>query len=266
MIPNRTADSAPVPVRSIRRPIRRPLVIIPTYNERENLPLILRRLHAAVPTIDVLVLDDASPDGTGAVAAGIAAADARVHVLHRTAKAGLGAAYLAGFAWALAGDFDAVVEMDADGSHAPEELPALLAAASDADVVLGSRWVTGGRVRNWPASRQLLSRAGNLYTRLALGVNLSDATGGYRILRRGVLQNLDLDGVSSQGYCFQVDMVWRAVRAGFEVVEVPITFTEREIGESKMSASIVREALLSVTRWGFTQRARQVSQLVRAAR
>jgi dolichol-phosphate mannosyltransferase len=171
-------------------------------------------------------------------------------VLHRPAKDGLGAAYLAGFARALQGDYQLVVEMDADGSHAPEDLPALLDAAADTDLVLGSRYVPGGRVQNWPAHRWWISRTGNLYSRLALGVPIRDITGGYRVFRRQVLEELDLGAVSSQGYCFQVDMAWRAVLAGFRVREVPITFTERERGASKMSSAIVAEALWRVTCWG----------------
>lgn len=226
------------------------LVVIPTYDERENLGPVLSRLHAAVPAADVLVVDDASPDGTGAFADELAAADPRIRVLHRTEKTGLGAAYLAGFETALRGEHQVVVEMDADGSHAPEDLPALLDALREADLVLGSRYVPGGEVVNWPAHREWLSRGGNLYSRLALGVPIRDITGGYRVFRRQVLEELDLSAVSSQGYCFQVDMAWRAVQAGFRVREVPITFVERELGTSKMSGSIVAEALWRVTRWG----------------
>ena len=226
------------------------LVVIPTFDERENLGPVLTRLHAAVPDADVLVVDDASPDGTGELADEMAAADPRIRVLHRTEKAGLGAAYLAGFAVALQGEHQVIVEMDADGSHAPEDLPAMLAALTDADVVLGSRYVPGGQVLNWPAHREWLSRGGNLYSRLALGVPIRDITGGYRVFRRQVLEELDISSVSSQGYCFQVDMAWRAVQAGFRVREVPITFAEREHGTSKMSSTIVAEALWRVTRWG----------------
>ena len=223
------------------------LVIIPTYNERENLPLILDRLLRAVPAVHVLVADDGSPDGTGQIADERAAADDRIHVLHRTVKEGLGAAYIAGFGWGLERGYDVLVEMDADGSHAPEQLPRLLDALHHADVVLGSRYVAGGTVVNWPKRRELLSRGGNLYSRFALGVRIYDITGGYRAYRAEVLRTLELDQVASHGYCFQVDLAWRAVQAGFRVTEVPITFTEREIGESKMSGGIVREALLKVT-------------------
>jgi dolichol-phosphate mannosyltransferase len=233
-------------------PGRRVLVVVPTYDERDNLAPILDRLHAAVPSADALVVDDASPDGTGALADTLAAADERVHVLHRPAKEGLGAAYLAGFAWGLDRGYDVLVEMDADGSHAPEELPRLLAALADADVVLGSRWVPGGAVVDWPRRRELLSRGGNAYARLMLGLPVRDATGGYRAYRREVLAGIKLDGVVSAGYCFQVDLVLRAWRAGFRVVEVPIRFVERVNGVSKMDRSIVAEALWRVTAWGLT--------------
>jgi len=234
--------------------LERVLVVVPTYDERENLARTVTRLRTAVPDADVLVVDDASPDGTGAVADALAAADGQVHVLHRRAKEGLGAAYVAGFAWALSHDVDVVVEMDADGSHAPEELPRLLDALVDADLVLGSRWVPGGAVRNWPPHRLLLSRGGNAYVRLVLGLPLQDATGGFRAYRRAVLTALPLDRVHSQGYCFQVDVAWRAWRAGFRVVEVPITFTERVAGVSKMSREVVVEALWRVTWWGLSTR------------
>jgi dolichol-phosphate mannosyltransferase len=242
------------------------LVVIPTYNERDNLEPLLSRLHEVAPAAHVLVVDDASPDGTGELADKLAAADERVRVLHRPGKAGLGAAYLAGFAEGLQGSYEVVVEMDADGSHAPEDLPTLLAALGDADLVIGSRYVPGGRVVNWPTHRQWLSRGGNLYSRLALGVPIRDITGGYRAFRREVLEELTLGDVASQGYCFQVDMAWRAVQAGFRVREVPITFTERERGSSKMSQTIVAEALWRVTRWGaarLLQRVRRPGGSVR---
>lgn len=234
------------------------LVVIPTYNERENLTTVVSRLRGVLPHVSVLVVDDGSPDGTGDIADELASADERVHVMHRTEKAGLGAAYIAGFRWALARDYAVVVEMDADGSHAPEDLPRLLDALLDADLVLGSRYVAGGRVVNWPKRRELLSRGGNLYSKLALGVRVNDITGGFRAYRRAVLEKLDLDTVASQGYCFQVDLAWRTVRARFRVAEVPITFTERELGVSKMSGNIVREALLRVTQWGLGHRMEQV--------
>jgi dolichol-phosphate mannosyltransferase len=232
----------------------RVLVIVPTYNEIENLERILDRLHASVPDAHALVVDDGSPDGTGELADKLAAADPRVHVLRRTAKTGLGAAYIAGFRWARANGFDVVVEMDADGSHAPEQLPQLLTALADADLVLGSRYVPGGEVTDWPAHRLLLSRAGNRYTRWALRLPLNDATGGFRAARAELIDQLPFDDVASQGYCFQVDWAWRAVRAGARVTEVPITFSERTLGRSKMSGSIVREALVRVTVWGLQDR------------
>jgi dolichol-phosphate mannosyltransferase len=232
-------------------------VIIPTYNERENLGLIVGRLHAALPRTHVLVVDDGSPDGTGDVADALASSDdaSRIHVMHRTEKNGLGAAYIAGFHWGLDRDYTVLVEMDADGSHAPEQLHRLLDQVdAGADLVLGSRYVPGGTVVNWPKHREWLSRGGNIYSRLALGVKIKDITGGYRAYRREVLEKLDLAAVESHGYCFQVDLAWRAIQEGFDVREVPITFTKREIGESKMSGGIVREALLKVTQWGLRNR------------
>ena len=230
------------------------LVVIPTYDEIGSLGAVLDRLHAAVPAAHVLVVDDASPDGTGELADARAAADERVHVLHRSGKAGLGSAYVAGFGWAAEHGYGVVVEMDADGSHPPERLPALLAGLADADLVLGSRYVPGGRVQDWPGYRLALSRFGNLYTRRLLRLPLADATGGYRVARADLLARLPFDEVASQGYCFQVDWAWRAVRAGARVVEVPITFTERAVGRSKMSRSIVTEALARVTWWGVRDR------------
>ncbi len=232
----------------------RVLVVIPTYNEVDNVRDITDRVRAAVPYAEILIVDDASPDGTGEVADQLATADSHLHVLHRAGKQGLGAAYVAGFGWAREHGFDVVVEMDADGSHAPEELPRLLEALRTADVVLGSRWVPGGRVVNWPWRRKVLSQGGNLYTRLALSMPVRDATGGYRAYRTPVLDKIDLDSVASQGYCFQVDLAWRAHQHRLRVVEVPITFTERQRGDSKMSSSIVREALWRVTLWGVQSR------------
>lgn len=241
----------------------RVLVIIPTYNEHENIELIISRLHAAVPAADVLVVDDGSPDGTGKIADAMAADDARIHVLNRTAKAGLGASYIAGFEWGLSKQYDVLVEMDADGSHAPEQLPSLLEALGRADLVLGSRWVPGGTVVNWPRHREALSRGANLYTRLALGLGLRDATGGYRAYKREVLETIDYEAVASEGYCFQIDLAWRALRSGYQVTEVPITFAERERGKSKMSGSIVREALVRVTQWGAQHRGKQIRDALR---
>ena len=242
------------------------LVIIPTYNESENVRRIAARVRASVPEADILIADDNSPDGTGQIADELAADDDHIHVMHRLGKEGLAAAYMAGFAWGLERDYAVLVEMDADGSHQPEQLSALLHALRDADLVLGSRWVPGGSVVNWPKSREVLSRGGNLYTRLALDVPLQDATGGYRVFRAQTLRDLHLHDVASQGYCFQVDMARRAVQSGKRVVEVPITFVEREFGTSKMSGGIVREALWRVTVWGAQQRTGRVRDAVRSRR
>jgi dolichol-phosphate mannosyltransferase len=245
-------------------PSTRVLVIIPTYNELENLPLIVGRVRAATPEAHILIADDNSPDGTGALADELAASDDHLHVAHRAGKQGLGAAYLDSFDWGLRQGYDVLVEMDADGSHQPEQLPDLLARLdTGADVVLGSRWVRGGRVVNWPKSREAISRIGNTYVRLALGIPLHDATGGYRAFRADALEKLDLGEVASQGYCFQVDLAWRAVRRELRVDEVPIVFMEREHGVSKMSNAIVREALLRVTIWGALHRREQLTALLR---
>jgi dolichol-phosphate mannosyltransferase len=239
----------------------RVLVVVPTYNEADNIEPLLDRVRGSLPAVDVLVVDDASPDGTGDLADKVAEHDGSVHVLHRQAKAGLGTAYVAGFTWGLQRSYDVLVEMDADGSHLPEQLPRLLEALADADLVIGARWVRGGRVVNWPWHRLLLSRGANTYVRAALGLGLRDATGGFRAFRRQVLEALDLDTVSSQGYCFQVEVARQAVEGGWRVVEVPITFVEREYGESKMTGDVVREALLNVTRWGLAHRGRQLRSL-----
>jgi dolichol-phosphate mannosyltransferase len=239
----------------------RVLVIVPTYNERENLPLIVGRIRAAVPEAHVLVADDASPDGTGDVADDLAARDDQVHVLHRPGKQGLGAAYLDGFGWGGRHGFDVLVEMDADGSHQPEQLPSLLDRIdAGADVVVGSRYVPGGSVENWPAHRMLISRGGNFYVRALLGIPVRDATGGYRAYRTTVLEKLGLEDVESQGYCFQVDLTWRSVQAGLRIEEVPITFVERAIGSSKMNKAIFAEAMWRVLRWGVRHRAEQVTR------
>ncbi|GAA2723563.1 polyprenol monophosphomannose synthase [Cellulomonas aerilata] len=242
----------------------RTLVVIPTYDEATTLPRTLRALRDAVPSADVLVVDDASPDGTGDVADAWAARDGSVHVLHRTGKLGLGTAYVAGFGWALERGYDVVVEMDADGSHRAVDLPAILAALDGGvGLVLGSRWVPGGRVVHWPRHRQWLSRGGNTYARRALGLPLRDATGGFRAYRAGALRDVHLEDVASQGYCFQVDMARRVVAAGHPVVEVPITFVERVDGRSKMTRGIVAEALLRVTVWGVTRRMQQTAGALR---
>jgi dolichol-phosphate mannosyltransferase len=235
-------------------PIGHVAVVIPTYNELANLEDIVTRVRAAAPAADILVVDDNSPDGTGDLADKLAAADDHVRVLHRAGKAGLGAAYVAGFGWALERGYGTIVEMDADGSHDPADLPRLLTALEGADAVIGSRWVPGGIVVNWPRSREILSRAGNAYARVMLGIGVHDATGGYRAYRAGTLRAINLAGVQSQGYCFQVDLTLRTVNAGLAVREVPITFTERTQGASKMSRAIVAEALWRVTQWGLRQR------------
>jgi len=260
--PRPPAAGAPTPAQGpgVYPGVGRVLVIIPTYNEIDNLDRIVGRVRSAVPSAEILVADDNSPDGTGRRADALAAGDPAVHVLHRPGKEGLGAAYVAGFSWAADHGYDAVVEMDADGSHAPEELPKLLDALRTADMVLGSRWVRGGTVVNWPAHRFLLSRGANLYTRLALGMPIKDATGGYRAYRMPVLEKIDVAAVASQGYCFQVDLAWRAYRDGFRLVEVPIRFADREHGTSKMSSSVVREALWRVTVWGTRSRLRALSK------
>ncbi|SIR89770.1 polyprenol monophosphomannose synthase [Williamsia sterculiae] len=237
------------------------LVIIPTFNERENLPVITERLLGSLPGITVLVVDDDSPDGTGDLADRLAADDpaGRIKVMHRTGKGGLGTAYLAGFRQGLDDGFQVLVEMDADGSHAPEQLSRLLEKVNEGyDLVIGSRYVPGGELVNWPRRRELLSRGANLYARLALGSSVHDITAGYRAYRRAVLEKIALDTVDSQGYCFQIDLAWRALQAGFRVGEVPITFTEREIGESKMSGSVMGEAFFKVARWGLDHRLEKV--------
>jgi len=230
------------------------LVIIPTFNELETIVPIVGRVRASVPEAQILIVDDNSPDGTGAVADALSAEDQAVHVMHRLGKEGLGAAYLAGFGWALQEGYDVVVEMDADGSHQPEQLPLLLEALRDADLVLGSRWVEGGQVENWSKGRELLSRGGSLYSRILLGIPIHDTTGGFRAFRSDALRQLDLHEVASAGYCFQVDLAWRATQRKLRVREVPITFVERTAGTSKMSQRIVVEALWRVTLWGMDDR------------
>ncbi|WP_111718581.1 polyprenol monophosphomannose synthase [Homoserinimonas sp. OAct 916] len=283
----------------------RTVVLIPTYNERENLAEMVSRVLDAVPTADVLVIDDSSPDGTGEIADRLAADDSRVHVLHRTGKLGLGSAYVAAFEWGLARGYDLLVEMDADGSHPPERLPAMLEAASrpatsvrgagpvgeavpvrgaepvreaepvrgagplrgaapragaepgagkPVGLVIGSRWVPGGEVTNWPKRRVWLSRAANTYAGLVLGIRVKDSTAGFRVFRAEVLRELPLQAIDSKGYCFQVDMTLRVLDAGYRVVEMPINFHERQHGESKMSGDIVAEAMWRITGWGWQRR------------
>ncbi|MGB0099497.1 MAG: polyprenol monophosphomannose synthase [Nocardioides sp.] len=241
----------------------RVVVVIPTYNEATNLAWIVGRVRTAQPAVDVLVVDDASPDGTGAIADELAAADSAVSVLHRDAKDGLGAAYLHGFRVALAAGYDVIGEMDADGSHQPEQLERLIEALRDADLVIGSRWVPGGSVVNWPLQREALSRGGNLYVRLLLGIRVRDATAGYRLFRRATLEKIDLGSVESTGYVFQTDMVARTLAAGLVVREVPIEFVERVRGDSKMSGSVAAESLRRITAWGLRERRDQLRRLWR---
>lgn len=223
----------------------------------------VRRLRRSVPDVDVLVVDDHSPDGTGRIADELAEEYPGVHVLHRSGKGGLGAAYLAGFAWALGRGYDVIGEMDADGSHQPEQLPRLFDALADADVVIGSRWVPGGRVVNWPLAREALSRGGNLYVRLLLGVQVRDATAGFRLYRRTTLEKIDLRRVRSTGYVFQTDLVTRALREGLTIVEVPIEFVERVRGDSKMSGGVAAESLRRITWWGLGERRDQALRMAR---
>ncbi|GAA2369944.1 polyprenol monophosphomannose synthase [Streptomyces cuspidosporus] len=239
-------------------PLGTVLVIIPTYNEAENIRPIVERVRESVPEAHVLVADDNSPDGTGKVADEIAVEDDHVHVLHRKGKEGLGAAYLAGFRWGIEHGYGVLVEMDADGSHQPEELPRLLTALKGADLVIGSRWVPGGRIVNWPKRREYLSRGASTYSRILLDVPIRDVTAGFRAFRKETLEGLGMDAVASQGYCFQIDMAWRAVKAGFHVIEVPVTFVERERGDSKMSRDIVTEAFWRVATWGVSSRANKL--------
>lgn len=246
-------------------PLERVLVIIPTYNESENLRPITARIRAAVPDAHILVADDNSPDGTGALADELAAADDHIHVLHRRGKEGLGAAYVAGFRWGMERGYQVLVEHDADGSHQPEYLPTILDRLRSADAVKGSRYVRGGSTKGWPLHRELLSRGGNLWTQVMLGLPVKDATGGFVAWRATTLEGMGLDGIQSAGYGFQVEMVRRAIRRGYRVAEVPIEFVEREYGDSKMSGAIVVEAMALTTRWGLAYRLGQVKQGVARA-
>jgi dolichol-phosphate mannosyltransferase len=236
--------------------------VIPTYNEVDNLGDVVARLHATLPTVDVLVMDDSSPDGTGELADRMAASDPRVSVIHRTEKAGLGAAYLHGFAVALERGYDVIGEMDADGSHQPEQLPRLFDALNEADLVIGARWIRGGSVVNWSLFRKMLSVFGNIYARFLLGIPVHDITAGFRLFRRTTLESIDLTDVRSVGYCFQTDLTLRTIRAGLKVREVPIEFRERERGESKMSGSIAIESLQRITVWGLQERWAQLRRVL----
>lgn len=242
-------------------PVGRIVMVVPTYNESANIEWIIERLRKAQPDVDVMVVDDNSPDGTGKIVEDLAASDAHVQVVHRTEKAGLGAAYRHGFRVALEQGYDVIGEMDADGSHQPEQLQRLVdAIAAGADLVIGSRYVPGGSVVNWPVQRQALSRGGNIYVRLLLGIKVKDATAGFRLFRRGTLQAIDIDTVTSTGYVFQTDMAYRTLRQGLTITEVPIEFIERERGDSKMSKDVATESLKLITRWGLAERRRQLRE------
>jgi len=241
-------------------PVGRVVMVIPTFNEALNIEWIVGRLRAVQPDVDVMIVDDNSPDGTGEIADRLAAADPQILVVHRTEKAGLGAAYLHGFREALAAGYDVVGEMDADGSHQPEQLHLLLTGLENADLVIGSRWVKGGSVVNWPLFRKFLSVFGNLYVRLLLGIKVRDATAGYRLFRRATLEEVNLATVESAGYIFQTDMAWRTLQAGLVIKEVPIEFVERERGDSKMSGAVAGESLKQVTRWGLRERRAQLKR------
>jgi len=227
------------------------LVIMPTFNESGNILNAVSNLFAHNPNVDLLIVDDSSPDGTGKIADSLAKEDKRISVLHRLGKDGLGAAYIAGFGWAFERDYEFLVEMDADGSHRAQDLPLLLEAANDNDLVIGSRYVRGGRTENWPMHRQILSRGGNLYARVMLGGKLNDMTAGFRVFRTSFLKSLDLKTINARGYSFQIEMAYRTLRSGGRAAEVPITFVERVIGDSKMSSDIVREALILMTKLGL---------------
>ncbi|MCL1838945.1 MAG: polyprenol monophosphomannose synthase [Propionibacteriaceae bacterium] len=237
------------------------LICVPTYNEAENIAAITKRIMEAVPHAHILIADDNSPDGTGDIADALANSTEQIHVLHREQKAGLGAAYCAAFAWGIEHGYQVLVEHDADGSHNPKYLPAMLQGLQGADVVKGSRWVKGGKVVNWPKSREFLSRLGNLWANMWLGLGVRDATGGFTAWKAETLQGIDYAAVQAVGYCFQVDLVWRAVKAGYKVAEIPITFEERLAGQSKMSSRIVIEAMLLTTRWGIKHRLGQLKSL-----
>lgn len=231
------------------------IVVMPTFNEIDSLEAMVSRVRSSVPSAHVLIVDDSSPDGTGALADRIASADDLVSVLHRNSKDGLGRAYLDGFSIALGHGYDFIAQIDADGSHDPADLPAMFDLAREgADLVIGSRWVDGGSIANWPWLREAISRAGNTYARLALRSKVHDLTAGFRVFRAGMLSSMHLENVASQGYCFQVETAWRVERAGGKIIEHPITFVERATGHSKMHLGIVLEALIRVTAWGFTRR------------
>jgi dolichol-phosphate mannosyltransferase len=229
------------------------IVIVPTYNEAEGILAMLDAVFAEAPDVDVLVVDDNSPDGTAKLVSGHSEFRHRLHLLRRMKKDGLGAAYRAGFGWALSASYDAIVQMDADLSHPPERLLALLTALEHADVAIGSRYVRGGGVRDWPLSRRAISRGGNIYVRMVLGLPVHDSTAGFKAFRRVALEQIGAVDSESNGYCFQIENTWRASRLGLRIVEVPITFTDRTLGESKMTSDIVREAMLRVLTWRWRE-------------
>jgi dolichol-phosphate mannosyltransferase len=230
------------------------LIVIPTYNERDNIERLLGRLLNLRPDLEMLVVDDNSPDGTGELVRQISQANSRIHLLSRTQKNGIGPAYIAGFKWGLARDYDVLIEMDADLSHRPRYLPKFIELLENHDVVAGSRWMPGGGIANWPINRVLLSRFANIYSRLVMGVPIYDLTGGYTAYRRAVLETIGLEDVRSDGYCFQIEMKYRSFLKGFRIVETPIWFTDRKAGDSKISRHIVYEALLMVWRLRFNRR------------
>lgn len=240
---------------------RKILLIIPTYNEADNIIATTKAIRKVVPELDILIVDDNSPDGTGAIADDLASKDGQINVLHRTDKTGLGAAYLAGFNWGMARDYQAFIEFDADGSHQPKELPKLIAALADADMVKGSRWVKGGSVVNWPKSREFLSRGGSIYTRLMLGLPVKDITGGLNLIRREALAEIIKHPIDTTGYGIQRDLTWNAHRLGYRVVEVPIEFKDREFGQSKMSKQVLAEALKRTTQLGAAHRFGQLKKV-----
>lgn len=228
-------------------PFHRALIVVPTYNERDNVPEVVDKFLAPIPDAEILFVDDASPDGTGELIEDIRARDSRVHAIHREGKLGLGTAYLAGFAWALERGYDYVFEMDADFSHDPKYLPEMLRlAAEGADMVVGSRYVEGGGTVNWGLGRRLISRGGSLYARTILGVGIRDLTSGFVCYRQKTLEGLDLDAIRSTGYGFQIEMKYRVLEAGMKIVETPIVFEDRRVGQSKMSGGIVSEAVWMV--------------------
>lgn len=236
------------------------IVVVPTYNEAENIPILLPRILRQSTTIEILVVDDNSPDGTGAIVDQLAEVEPRIHILHRSQKAGLGASYVAGFQWALAHGADLIVQMDADFSHNPDYLSTFFAETQQADLVLGSRYIEGGGTENWSLLRKFISRTGSAYTQAILGTNINDITGGFKCFRRQVLENIDLSHISAKGYAFQIEVTYRALQAGFRVKEIPITFTDRVYGQSKMSGGIAFEAMLLLWKLRFSSRSQTIAQ------